>query len=387
MSRKTISRIAAVLCILAALGVFFAASRSTHFMMDDLSYATNINPDSPNYGQPVSSVKDIVESQVWHYFNWGGRTVAHVVLQFLLWSGEIGADIFNTIALSLLCVFLVGRKRKLDLWMIVLSFGMMISTNPNWHQSLLWQSATANYLYMMLLCIPFTGLYLRKTACVKDEDKVAGESVSGKGKCPKWLCATGAALGMFVWGVLSGWTNENIGPTVFLITVAVIVFLFKRKIKVHVWMYTGSVGTVIGSAAMILAPGNGVRMEYVEDHGSFIKNMIARASTLITNSETYLFSIFIMLLMVYICYRLLFKKLPSYEVIVLGLAAIVSDCAMFLSPHYPDRAGFGSMVFALWAVLKMLAEIFEQSEKSERFKIAMSLFFWAAGVTLLGIYL
>lgn len=387
MSRKTISRIAAVLCILAALGVFFAASRSTHFMMDDLSYATNINPDSPNYGQPVSSVKDIVESQVWHYFNWGGRTVAHVVLQFLLWSGEIGADIFNTIALSLLCVFLVGRKRKLDLWMIVLSFGMMISTNPNWHQSLLWQSATANYLYMMLLCIPFTGLYLRKTACVKDEDKVAGESVSGKGKCPKWLCATGAALGMFVWGVLSGWTNENIGPTVFLITVAVIVFLFKRKIKVPVWMYTGSVGTVIGSAAMILAPGNGVRMEYVEDHGSFIKNMIARASTLITNSETYLFSIFIMLLMVYICYRLLFKKLPSYEVIVLGLAAIVSDCAMFLSPHYPDRAGFGSMVFALWAVLKMLAEIFEQSEKSERFKIAMSLFFWAAGVTLLGIYL
>ncbi|MCQ2517419.1 MAG: DUF6056 family protein [Lachnospiraceae bacterium] len=387
MSRKTISRIAAVLCILAALGVFFAASRSTHFMMDDLSYATNINPDSPNYGQPVSSVKDIVESQVWHYFNWGGRTVAHVVLQFLLWSGEIGADIFNTIALSLLCVFLVGRKRKLDLWMIVLSFGMMISTNPNWHQSLLWQSATANYLYMMLLCIPFTGLYLRKTACVKDEDKVAGESVSGKGKCPKWLCATGAALGMFVWGVLSGWTNENIGPTVFLITVAVIVFLFKRKIKVPVWMYTGSVGTVIGSAAMILAPGNGVRMEYVEDHGSFIKNMIARASTLITNSETYLFSIFIMLLMVYICYRLLFKKLPSYEVILLGLAAIVSDCAMFLSPHYPDRAGFGSMVFALWAVLKMLAEIFEQSEKSERFKIAMSLFFWAAGVTLLGIYL
>lgn len=387
MSRKTISRITAVLCILAALGVFFAASRSTHFMMDDLSYATNINPDSPNYGQPVSSVKDIVESQVWHYFNWGGRTVAHVVLQFLLWSGEIGADIFNTIALSLLCVFLVGRKRKLDLWMIVLSFGMMISTNPNWHQSLLWQSATANYLYMMLLCIPFTGLYLRKTACVKDEDKVAGESVSGKGKCPKWLCATGAALGMFVWGVLSGWTNENIGPTVFLITVAVIVFLFKRKIKVPVWMYTGSVGTVIGSAAMILAPGNGVRMEYVEDHGSFIKNMIARASTLITNSETYLFSIFIMLLMVYICYRLLFKKLPSYEVIVLGLAAIVSDCAMFLSPHYPDRAGFGSMVFALWAVLKMLAEIFEQSEKSERFKIAMSLFFWAAGVTLLGIYL
>lgn len=387
MSRKTISRIAAVLCILAALGVFFVASRSTHFMMDDLSYATNINPDSPNYGQPVSSVKDIVESQVWHYFNWGGRTVAHVVLQFLLWSGEIGADIFNTIALSLLCVFLVGRKRKLDLWMIVLSFGMMISTNPNWHQSLLWQSATANYLYMMLLCIPFTGLYLRKTACVKDEDIVAGESVSGKDKCPKWLCATGAALGMFVWGVLSGWTNENIGPTVFLITVAVIVFLFKRKIKVPVWMYTGSVGTVIGSAAMILAPGNGVRMEYVEDHGSFIKNMIARASTLITNSETYLFSIFIMLLMVYICYRLLFKKLPSYEVIVLGLAAIVSDCAMFLSPHYPDRAGFGSMVFALWAVLKMLAEIFEQSEKSERFKIAMSLFFWAAGVTLLGIYL
>lgn len=387
MSRKTISRIAAVLCIFAALGVFFAASRSTHFMMDDLSYATNINPDSPNYGQPVSSVKDIVESQVWHYFNWGGRTVAHVVLQFLLWSGEIGADIFNTIALSLICVFLVGRKRKLDLWMIVLSFGMMISTNPNWHQSLLWQSATANYLYMMLLCIPFTGLYLRKTACVKDEDKVAGESVSGKDKCPKGLCATGAALGMFVWGVLSGWTNENIGPTVFLITVAVIVFLFKRKIKVPVWMYTGSVGTVIGSAAMILAPGNGVRMEYVEDHGSFIKNMIARASTLITNSETYLFSIFIMLLMVYICYRLLFKKLPSYEVIVLGLAAIVSDCAMFLSPHYPDRAGFGSMVFALWAVLKMLAEIFEQSEKSERFKIAMSLFFWAAGVTLLGIYL
>ena len=61
------------------------------FMMDDEWYSTLLYADTP-----IRNLGDIVHAQIWHYFNWGGRSMAHALLQMILLTGESWADILNT---------------------------------------------------------------------------------------------------------------------------------------------------------------------------------------------------------------------------------------------------------------------------------------------------
>ena len=88
--------IAAILLVL-----LFLVHQQTQFMMDDEWYATNLVT-----GEKLQSFSDILESQKWHYDNWGGRSVTHGILQMTLMSGEFWANIFNMTA-TLLLVFMI----------------------------------------------------------------------------------------------------------------------------------------------------------------------------------------------------------------------------------------------------------------------------------------
>ena len=85
--RKEIRGITVLLLLVSAV-VLFIAHRAVPFMMDDLWYSTMLSSD-----RPIASLKDIIESQVWHYQNWGGRSVTHGLLQLTLLWGETAADI------------------------------------------------------------------------------------------------------------------------------------------------------------------------------------------------------------------------------------------------------------------------------------------------------
>ena len=60
-------------------------------MMDDEWYSTVLYADTP-----IRNLSDIIRAQIWHYFNWGGRSMAHALLQLILLAGEHWADILNT---------------------------------------------------------------------------------------------------------------------------------------------------------------------------------------------------------------------------------------------------------------------------------------------------
>ena len=50
----------------------------TPLLADDYSYGLNLD------GKRISSVIDIFNYQIWHYFNWGGRSIAHTFAQTFL---------------------------------------------------------------------------------------------------------------------------------------------------------------------------------------------------------------------------------------------------------------------------------------------------------------
>ena len=61
----------------------------TPMIMDDFYYSYGLN------GR-ISSFKEILDFQVWHYLYWGGRTIAHTLVQFFLMSHKIIFDFFNS---------------------------------------------------------------------------------------------------------------------------------------------------------------------------------------------------------------------------------------------------------------------------------------------------
>lgn len=111
----------------------FILHRRVPFMMDDLWYGTNLAT-----GEKLSSFTDVIESQIWHYRNWGGRSITHGILQLTLMSGEWAADILNLAMTMLLgiMVCVVARQKKM-VWLFAASV-MGITLNANTKMSMFW---------------------------------------------------------------------------------------------------------------------------------------------------------------------------------------------------------------------------------------------------------
>ena len=140
-SRKLMIIMTALLTVVFIL-VIYMTHRAVPFMMDDLWYSTMLYDEST----PITSLFDIVESQIWHYNNWGGRSMTHSILQLTLLAGEFAADILNVLFTLLLAgmVCLVSGYRSFPAFFAALS--MMLGLNANWRMSMFWQAGAANYL-------------------------------------------------------------------------------------------------------------------------------------------------------------------------------------------------------------------------------------------------
>ena len=96
-------------------GVLWLVNDAVPFMMDDLWYADKLISNEGPSGIPITSFKDIIESQIWHFNNWGGRSITHGLLQILLQLGEPAADILNVaaaLALAYVMCLVAGMGKR-----------------------------------------------------------------------------------------------------------------------------------------------------------------------------------------------------------------------------------------------------------------------------------
>ena len=132
-----------VLLFVITIIVLYVTHKAVPFMMDDLWYSTMLFSE-----EPIHSLGDILESQIWHYYNWGGRSVTHTILQLTLMSGEVVADILNVLVTVLLsgavCVVAGVRKQNNILFYMFAVIGMLVGFNANWKMSMFWQAGAAN---------------------------------------------------------------------------------------------------------------------------------------------------------------------------------------------------------------------------------------------------
>lgn len=384
-SRRIMWIVTGILTVVSVV-VLYMTHRKVPFMMDDLWYSTMLSDDTP-----IASLGDIVKSQIWHYNNWGGRSMAHGILQLTLLAGEQAADVLNVAVTFLLAgtVCLVAGERKRPALLAALA--MLLGLNANWKMSMFWQSGAANYLYITVFILFFVFCYLRE---IGDAGSQTAE-VSDTWKTPPETKAEpvpGSLPGITLWivplGVVAGWSNENMGPVVWILSILVILTRFRERRRVPPWMILGSIASLFGSIMVIAAPGNFVRSSQAADkeYGvlwRFFLRCYAESRAMLE----YLFPVLLVLAVALLVGRFALQIPLGRRNGILLLLALLSWGAMILSPHYPDRASFGTMAILVCVIVSMGGKIVRRRADLVWPLWAASALVWLRGMYFCGEFL
>lgn len=291
----------------------------------------------------IDSLKDIFVSQWLHYFTWGGRTVAHVLVQFFLWSGKNLFNILNAFIGVLLVTEIYwcickGRlsldfKPELLFWIFLLLW----SFTPAFSSVFFWLSGSCNYLWSNTFLLAFLIPFIHKYYRMKKEKNFNLFFV----------------LAMFFGGIVAGWTNEN---SVCWILLFVFLFIFMSwKLEVlDSWMVFGASGLLIGYALLMLAPGNVVRLNSGRGMNWFTSSVLRENLQMLLTILT--FQLFLWYFNLRSIAFLIKMKLNDCSfakdfllVKVLCTIAFAATAIMFFSPVFPARSGFFSTVLLIIA--------------------------------------
>ncbi|MCQ2524119.1 MAG: DUF6056 family protein [Lachnospiraceae bacterium] len=340
--------------------VIFITHHYVPFMMDDNWYSTVLSSD-----QPIRNFSDIVNAQIWHYNNWGGRSMTHSLLQCILLTGETAADVLNTLVTVLLAVIILLTGDSLNVKKSVSNLvlkitavvALLVGMNANWKMSMFWESGAANYLYITCFILVFINTYLRALDVKKD--------------------LTLVSLWIIPLGIISGWSNENMGPVALLVSVATMIIVYKRHEKIKLWMILGSISSLAGSIACIVAPGNFVRSAQDNSHNvGIIWKLFLRGYSEMRGLVSYLFPALFITVVMYALLKLVAKEKVTLKEGILLICALLSWGAMVLSPHYPDRASFGTMTFLFCVCVSWCERIVKKNPEAKNPILIGLLFIW-----------
>ena len=350
------------------------------FIWDGAHWGNLIDGVDPNNFQRVESFSDILASQWEHYFHWGGRTIAHIFVQFFVWQGKIFFDVANVFMLAALVIliFKVGTGlslREMNKKFLVLILAGIWFCAPALIITTVWLTGACNYLWMsafeLLFLLPFALAFWRKNFSV-----------------PVPLMA--------LLGLIAGWSIEP-GSAVTVFAAFMFCVHFWRKNNLQPWMKIGFAFALAGFAILILSPGNFARVELTN---TLEPDEIVPPDAQWT-PEMFLINFVIGFLPVFARELILFvpviyfltraNRSPDAEKFVLtfSAASILVLLVMMFSPEFPERAGFPSTIFLLVAATAALKEISPQlnemySRHVKRIGLAVNIFVCAWILSMLG---
>ena len=311
----------------------------TPLVSDDFSYSF-----SRKTGVRITSIDDIIVSQYHHYFVQGGRSVAHFIAQyFLLFNNKYFFNIANTIVYGLFILLIQFHisgsfKKNIKLFVAInLFFWFFV---PVWGQNFLWLTGSCNYLWtttiILLFLIPF-----RKKMADKDYR----------------LNILLTFLFIFV-GVLAGWSIENSGAAVLSLLIAY--FIRKKIIKEKICLFEIllTIWFLVGFIVLIKAPGNYFRLKNASAGQGFILFELVKRFVLIT-MNLFRYCSLPVAMSIIIGFDLIVhqKKQIDIQVWFYFLTGFAGLYSMLLSPQFPERAMFISLVFFCIGFFSILRHI------------------------------
>ncbi len=249
---------AAVFILMLVLNLF------TPYTSDDYAYHfVYENPLPTENTRLLSGIWDIPYSMANHYNIWGGRVVAHSVVQFFMLFDKWVFDIFNSL-IFVLCGILIyfhiekDFKKHSPLWLAVIYFSMWFLI-PQFGISVLWVSGACNYIWMATLILLFLLLY---RYCL---DKKLTR-----------LWSILAAVAIIPFGFITGCTNENAGGAAALTAAMFVGLNIINKKHIPIWSITGVLSAGAGLIFLVVAPGNTARGGEIKLTGKLILSRLER---------------------------------------------------------------------------------------------------------------
>lgn len=282
------------------------------------------------------SVTDVFYSQYLHYFQWGGRSVVHVVSQLLLLiHTPIIIDIINSTAFLLFILLIyyhITLRRKSSLSVLILVFCCVWILQPVFAETTLWITGSANYLWGTTIILAFLLPYrLFKNKRVSNIKMVLFSFL------------------MLLFGIIAGWTNENTAAAMIVMVACFIIYYKAKSYNIPFWFYTGLLGAIVGYVLMIMAPGNFARAEGISVDVLFVAYRVVMH----TQSLIKYLGAFNLVVIVLLILYLKFGKQNKSEVIpymiIFFIGLFISIYVMIFSPGFPARAWFGSITFNIIA--------------------------------------
>jgi len=313
-----------LLCLVFIFCIIFFFNYKTPMIGDDYPYSFIFETSTR-----ISSFADIIESQYLHYYGWGGRAVAHTIVQLLLLTNSpLLIDIVNSLAFTgfifLLYLNIVGRKTG-GIRLLIVLFTSIWILQPAFAETVLWITGSANYLWGTLIILAFLLPYR-----LYNGDVVVGN-----------IKGIVLSIAMFLFGIIAGWTNENTAAGMIIMIITYIIYYKYRKQEIAFYLYGGLVGAIIGYILMIAAPGNFVRAEGT----GFSPFVILYRILMATRSLVYYVGVLnlgvAILLILYLKFTEANTRLVIPFVIIYYIGWFVSIYVMAGSPGFPARAWFG----------------------------------------------
>lgn len=284
----------------------------------------------------VSSLSDVFYSQYNHYFLWGGRSVVHVIDQTLLMLDFRVMCLINSLVfvVFLYIIYLIANKKNnINIYLFLLLVFLTIIAQPEFCETVLWKTGTANYLYGTLIIILFIYQYIRYYFYPHNN--------YSKIRC----------LVIFIFGIVAGWTNENMSVALIFFILSFFFILKIQNVKIPYWGIYGVVGVVLGCVVMLIAPGNFVRLETMDNINGFFPSI----ETVLKFFSRYM----IRLLIPYLLFLFLYQKYSvqktkeerkkmMYISFLFVVTSIIALLVMSAAPLFPKRALFG--IITLFAI-------------------------------------
>lgn len=367
--RQCLKGKAAKIAAFAAFGgLMYLKGRILPKYADDYPYSFQWDPQYGNLtraGQTlerVRTLKDLIESQIAHYKTWDGRVLADFVVQLVLMKDDKKTfDRINTLVMLaqlLVCGSLAKGKTALlkDLSLrevLLLTTGFWTCT-PHLIATCFWLTGSVTYLWTGL----FESLYVLPYAIHYHHPGFS-------------LPAPLAAL----MGLAAGWSVETGAGAAVMLSGMELLRSWQKK-EASAWMLSGVLGAAAGMVLLLAAPGNRIKFRLEREMSDTLPTSLDdRVPGYVPPEYTYtpyMFKAWFLEGFLPTVLRELPLQIPVFLYVKNGkcqtpeatgfllameAAALAIPAVMMLSPEYPKRSTYHSILYLLPASIKALEQI------------------------------
>lgn len=336
-----------------AFVMIYAYNLLTPYLSDDYFYRID--------ALKARSLWDLIKQQYGEYLSNSGRIVGQFNVRLSLISDKQIFNFVNSgmfIALVGLIYANVYRRKKHDIFLLLLIICFLWRYTVDFGQTMLWICGACNYLWGSVIILGFITFFRYYLDHV---DKI-------KHIVP-------LTIGTFFFALWAGWCNENTsGGGLLLVLLFGFIFFKNRRAQgkraLYPFMITAVLGMLCGLMGMVLAPGVRTRSAVMAD-GEYV-GLIGLISRIykVTMTMQRLFLPVLMMLIIVLVLLILQKKLTSlkqalcYETILFFIAFVATAYALAIPPTPMNRAFFGAGIFLFIALFQGITDV-----KTEEFTV------------------